>query len=478
MRYFRFLCALILSMGLTAASAQAADRHHADHDHHHDHHHGHDHGRDCGSCDNSLDRDLNERDFYILREFVNSKRVYDVQQKACALTISGDVRAEWRYMSEFQENAETKNTCALRGHNGCCKGHNDLDVECNLRFDYVNDCAWAVAHIQFDDSAGVSKGLDCHEDPDGYHGSGTDCRLNLKKAYMGYNICSNCDTRFDVEIGRRPLYAVFDSQIQFLSRADGITLKYSSTWDSIADWYCNLMGFVVNENYNHFAWATEFALLNVLDSGFDVKYSFIDWRKHGSAACKVRDPVGFRFKNSQVSIAYNVCPDYLPEGWQKPLRFYGAFVVNHNAPRWFNTGRVVEKDKEDKDKTIAVIKRGRKMNVGWYAGVTYGRVLKENDFSIDVQYQYVQAQAIPERDMSGIGRGNCLEDSFTQEHFVHGTKRVRGSGNFKGFRIESFYAITDNISLDTIIEWSTAIDKNIGGRHRYSKFELEAVYAF
>lgn len=101
----------------------------------------------------------------------------------------------------------------------------------------------------------------------------------------------------------------------------------------------------------------------------------------------------------------------------------------------------------------------------------FGKVVKEGDWALEVQYQYVEAQAMPDDDTSGIGRGNVLDESFT-------SCSRRGNTNYKGWRLEGLYALTDNMTLDSIIEWSKAADDKVGGPHTYSKFELEAIYAF
>ena len=54
----------------------------------------------------------------------------------------------------------------------------------------------------------------------------------------------------------------------------------------------------------------------------------------------------------------------------------------------------------------------------------------------------------------------------------------RGNTNFIGYRFEFLYAITDNLSIDAIYEFSNEEDRRIGGRHHYNDFELEAIYAF
>jgi len=97
--------------------------------------------------------------------------------------------------------------------------------------------------------------------------------------------------------------------------------------------------------------------------------------------------------------------------------------------------------------------------------------LKEGDWSFEVQYQFVRAFAIPDKDVSGIGRGNVLKDSVT-------APGARGNTNYKGWRFEGFYALTDDLTIDSIFEFSQAIKNKIGGSHHYSKFELETIYAF
>lgn len=417
-----------------------------------------------------FDEELNERDFDALRDYLRSKRAEDIVENTSTLTISGDVRTEYRHMNETCKGESLRGNGAkdLRGRP---VSKNDFDIEFNLRFDYVCEKAWATAHVRYDNSAGVDdnghpcipddendnpdaccreQARHCIGDPEGYHGSGACDDLCLKKAYMGYELYSDCNSRFFFELGRRGnLYNVFDSNIQFLSRFDGILVKYESTWECVADWYIQGAGFVVDERVNQFAWVLEYGLLNIADYGVDLKYSIIDWTKHGKNRCGARDPAGFRFVNSQFTSIYHLNPEWLG----KPAKVYGAFLVNHAAHK------------------IDAGKHKRYKNLGWYAGMLYGEVRKEGDWAIEVQYQYVQAQAMPDDDAGGICRGNILDESFT-------TCSRRGNTNYKGWKFEGLYAFTDNLTLDTIVEWSEAEDKEIGGAHTYSKMELEAIYAF
>lgn len=456
MRLYKYLLSLALAISFLANIAHADEQ---------------DHTR--------FEEELNERDFDALRDFLKAKRALDVDERACTLSLSGDVRTEWRNLNETccGERLRGGDSTDVSGFKPISR--NDFDIEFNLYFNYVYDRTWAVAQVRYDNSAGVDdnghpcfdnddedneacnscckdKARRCIGDREGYHGSGACDDLCLKKAYMGYNFYESDCARFDVELGRRGnLYSVFDSNIQFLSRFDGLLLKYDTQCECFADMFIHAAGFVVDERVNHFAWITEFGFLDIFDSDVDFKYSFIDWEKHGKNRCFVHNPRGFRFLNSQFTLAYNINPDWIGV----PIKLYGAFLINHAAHRIFED----DVDGEFGHRTRA--------NIGWYTGILIGRVRKEGDWALEVQYQYVEAQAMPDDDAAGITRGNVLDESFT-------TCSRRGNTNYKGVKIEGLYAVTDNITLDSIVEWSKAANKHIGGRHTYSKFELEAIYAF
>jgi hypothetical protein len=453
--------------------------------------------------------DLNERDWQALYDYIKERRSTDLEEKTCNLTISGDVRTEWRSLQEKQCGKKLRGRGSYDQRKNLPIGRNDFDIEFRLRFDYVCGNSWAVAQLQFDNSAGVDdndipcniekeievvgkdgkktkKKINCG-DPEGFHGSGFCDDLCLKKCYWGYNIYSCEESRLDIEVGRRNLYDIFDSRVQFLSRFDGVFLKYSSAFETIGNWYWSVAGFVVDERVNHFAWVTEIGFLNIMDTGLDLKYSFIDWRKNGRnrcfktcpkgsenlpgscdfVPCSVNNPVGFKFLISQWTLAYHVDPALLCD---RPAMFYGAFLWNHDSH-----GRYITNYPDCNNgvccKTSDKRRKIHGQNLAGYAGVLVGEVIGEGDWALDIRWEYVQAFAMPDDDMGGIGRGNVRSTSVTQNG-------ARGNTNYQGWRIEGLYGLTDNLSLDTIVEFSRQIDKKIGGSHRYSKFELEAIYAF
>lgn len=395
-------------------------------------------------------QETRERDFEAVHEYLNSKRTMDLIEKGHNLTISGDIRTEWRHLTE-RENGVRRRGGSIVDADGIPIGRNEFDIEFNLYFDYVCDRAWGVVWLEFDNPAGVEQNnVACKIDPEQCGGSGRCDFLCLQKAYMGYNLCCDGETRIDVELGRRPLWTVFDSRIQFQARFDGLLFKYSSSFDCWGDFYAWVGGFLVDEKVNWFGAITEIGLLNIADWGVDFKYSFINWPKIGGGKnrCGERNPRGWEFRNSQWLLAYNINPELL---CNTPAKLYGAVLWNHSARKHTFT-------------------RDRKEGLAWYAGIIIGEVFQEGDWSLDINYQVVQAQAIPDCDLSGIGRGNVRNESFTSD--------LRGNGNYKGWRFEGLYALTDNLSFDASMEWSRANNARIGNRHSFSQFELEAIYAF
>ncbi len=444
-----------------------------------------------GQDTDSHNEELNEKDFVALREYLKTKREIPLEEKDEHLSISGDVRFEWRHMNESQSGNSLRGGKKANPFTGIAISRNDFDCEFNLKFDYILDKTWAVAHLQYDNSAGVdSQDIDCKLDREGFFGSGRCDDLWFKKAYCGYSFWDNPSSRFDVEIGSRGnLYYAFDSRVQFLSRLDGIVFKYEASSDLMRKYYAKLAGFVVDERVNHFAWATEVGAIDIMESGIDLKYSFIDWMPHargrcGKIICKdekippvfrnkakfIHDPLAFQFYVSQWTAAYNFDPELF---CGVPVKAYGAFLMNHGrkyAKVYKGTNIVATPFNEDlydkKGKPTTRIKA----NLGWYVGVLIGEVEKEGDWSVEAQYQYVEALCMPEMDEAGISRGNVLGESFTQTG--------RGFTNYKGWKVEALYAITNELSLDAIVEASKEANRRLGGRHRYSKVELEAIYAF
>jgi hypothetical protein len=431
-----------------------------------------------------LDDEIHENDFQALRDFIKSKRAIDLEEKAAHMSITGEIAAKWKHTNEKGRKGGILGPQEmLRGgdatdYKDLPVSRNDFNIELDLYFDYESDRTWAAAQLEFDNSAGVFDNRkactdtsqfqtlatiladgDDDVDPSGWHGSGSCEDICLKKAYFGYNFCETDDTRLDIEVGRRRLNNVFDSNIQFGSLFDGFVLEYETVLGTFSDWYLYAGGFVVDRRVNHFGWVAETGFINICDTGFDFKYSFIHWPKYGKNRCFVENPAGMKFLNSQFTAYYHLDPELI----YQPVVLFAAFLVNHDN----NKRLVVEKISS----TEAALRRV-KQNIGWYAGFRIGEVELEGDWAFEVQYQYVQAFAVGDGDLPSraIGRGNVLDESITN--------RFRSNTNYKGWKFQFLYAITDNLTVDALLEWSKQIDRKIGGAHHFSRFQFETVYAF
>jgi len=453
----------------------------------------------------SFHKGTRERDFDAVQRFVNSKRTISLEEKDSNLSIAGDIRVDWTHTNESVAKQKLRNAddgarevedddlfggtyvvVSDVASDGVEYKNNEFDIEFNLYIDYICDRSWGVVWLQFHDDAGIDNNIHRYrsQDVNGLYGSGNCDGLCLKKAYIGYNICADGCQRIDIEIGRRPLYTIFDSRVQFNSRFDGILLKYSRPVENWGDFYWNIGGFVVDDRSQHYAYATELGLVNICDCGLSVKYSFIDWlsgldnsynRARGMSG-NIKKPYGTRFRISQISGSYT----FQPECLCMPLKVYAAYLHNHDATA-FSSGTG----------PTAVSTNGRKLNDAWYAGAIIGKVCHECDWSFEVNFQKVEAQALPDEDVSGIGfKRNVLLETFTAEG--------RGFTNYMGWFAEGLYAVTDNLTVNARFEYSQEADKDVvavafptgtdsdfvqpsvsdRAKHKYTMLRVQAIYAF
>lgn len=400
-------------------------------------------------------KEAQERDSEAVSDFVKSKRGITVAEKGGNMMISGEVHSEWSHLKcktnhKKQRGSKTDHLKPPATPHAPYAS-NEFTAEADLMFDYKADRTWASIQLQMSNEAGIRERTRKEGVNDSKHflwGSGTLDDLVLRKAYMGYNVMEQGTSRFDVEIGRRRMYDVFDSRIQFNSYFDGLTFKYANSFEGMTDFTAKVAAFVIDDTVNHFGYVAEFGFLNIVDSGFDFKYSIIDWDTVAANRMGEKHPRGAKFLNSQYTVAYNVSPDMTGV----KTKLYGAYLNNAHAKKNHFSNH-------------------KKAGNAWYAGVKFGEVKKATDWALDVNYQWVQAQAIPEYDVSGIQRDNPRAISFYK-------KPWGGFANYKGYEVDAFYALTDNLTLNMTVERVHQESRKIGGRHRSWQFQLAAVYAF
>lgn len=395
-----------------------------------------------------------QRDFEAVQEFVNSKRTIPLDEKESCLKITGDVKVDMLYRRERLEGEE------LRGR-GTAHPHFTSEVEADLFFNYKGDHTSARVQLNFDNQMGIIGG-DAEKDPQGLIGSGECGDLCVKTCYWNWNFFNRDCHKLSLQVGRNKLYRMFDSRIEFNSLADGVLFEWKKTYQP--DWaiYWKTLGFVVDARANHLSFVTEIGTLDFMETKFDAKYSFIDWKLKGHNRAGTINPPGLRFAISQWGLAYNY---YTKWEFCKKARWYGAFLVN-TAAKSKPTAKTVDKDNNPIEKVLDISRE----NIGWYAGMIIGDVKNPGDWSLDMNYQYVQAQAIPDPDNQGIGNGNVKKNTL----YANGL----GKGNYKGWHFEGLYQISKSLAIDVTFNFSSQIKRSIGGDHFYSIFETDFIYEF
>lgn len=400
--------------------------------------------------------DPDSKDMDALRRWLSDKRLVTMREIGGDLSLSGEVR------TEFQATNEVKNNIQQRGNHGLnLRPMYAWDIEVNLMLDYRTDRTWAAIKLEFDNDMGQR--------------SGTVSNIRLEKAYLGGRIIPGDTFTFDAEIGRRYLYNVFDSKLEFSTIFDGLLLRFSKAFLQIGDTYINLGAFLIDDRTNHYGFVTEIGCLRIANVGLNMKYSLIDWYRPGSESERDNTSVEntladlrYKFLVSQVFASYQFYPEWIGK---RLIKFYSAALVNHLA----NPNPLAEVGIEDQ--------AFGKQNWGWYSGVSIGVVKKQGDWAIDANFQWLQVQAIPDFDVNGVGRGNAARDGvYTVNASGSGGPTTRatavGNTNYYGFEVDALYAFTDNLTLEQDLKWSWTLDKDIGPNIIYKQYELEFIYAF
>ncbi|MBI5345973.1 MAG: hypothetical protein HZB76_02370 [Chlamydiae bacterium] len=390
--------------------------------------------------DLELDGKQIDPDIRALRQWINEKRMITIKEMGGNLALSGEVRPS------CQGNFETKNGKRQIGRESSGDtAQYQFDIELNLMLDYHTDRSWADVKLEFDNEMGTQ--------------SGKFSNIVLERAYFGGRAIQGETFTLDAELGRRELN-LFDSKIEFGSILDGAIFKFNKAFQSIGDFYFNTAVFLVDDFYKHFGEVGEFGFLRIANTGFLIKYSFINWKKHFSGSCQELRNDRFRFGISQVLLAYQVDLNNRPY----IVKPYIAFLCNHFA------------------KELPVV-ANKKANLAGYIGISVGTISKAKDWAFDASYQIVQAQAVPDFDAAGVGRGNA-EGIGTYTIHINGkggattVETTVGGGNFLGFEIEGLYAITQNLIVLMNYQESNTLDHQIGPNIHFTGFEIEFIYAF
>lgn len=432
--------------------------------------------------DYPMDNEPDSKDIEFLRNWFKTKRAVSIEEKGGELSLSGAVRTEYN-RQEAKADVTGADKRELYGWSESTPS-NDFKNRVDLFFDYRTAHTWASIKLKFNNRMGAL--------------GGQTNRLDLEKAIMGYRVYDNGKAAIlDIEAGRTKLYNFFDSKTQFNSLLDGLSLHFGDSIEHVFDLDARVAMGVVDTQFNQYAYFGELDFMDIGEIGLFFKYAYSHWRKHGTSAQwrteggtftrmttgtsydHALDNPQFRFQISQFILGYDMDPEVL----RFPLKIYGAFSLNHAA----------------EDTVVAAGNTNaftlpKSQRYAWYLGVTAGKVVKRGDWSVEVIYQSVDAQAIPDYDVAGIGLGNPYGYNMYQAASGAPTGVANlpayigpaGNANYRGWTADVMFAITNNISLLLEYDWSEQKTRDLdasatnrqGARQSYQRFGASAIYAF
>lgn len=375
-----------------------------------------------------------------LEDWITNKREITILERGGNLSVAGDIHFQYESVNEVLNGLRQRGPSSAFPNAAV----DNWNVEFNLYFDYRTDNTWASVQIEYNGNCGVI--------------SGTFDNINLEMALLGGRIYNSSSFFIDLELGRRRFDYTFDSKIEFGSFMDGILLHYNKAFTNWGDFYLYGGFFIVNQAISQYGYVGEFGLLDLFNQGFFFKYSIIDWdTKDFSSPAQSST---FDFICSQFLIGWNSSLPHL----NIPLTLYAAGLINTAA-------------------CPLELTYYHKYNLAGYIGMTVGDLLKPGDWSFDINYQYVEPQAIPSFDAGGIGIGNAQGTGLYTTQLDGGgnelnTTTALGDVNYRGFSIEFLYLLTPNITLSQIYQQSTNAISSIGPKVDYKVFEIEIIYAF
>ncbi len=359
--------------------------------------------------------------FEALKAWIATKRQVTIKERGGSLSLSGDIRAEYLTSNEQQNGLKNIGNNSLHP----LIASDQFKISFGLLLDYRADSTWASVKLKFSNNMGVI--------------SGTNNKINLERAFIGFRIVDNERFTIDMEPGRRKLSYTFDSRIEFNAIMDGLLIKYDQSSDRFGDFYIHGGALVVNDYKNLYAYVVEFGVLNLFNTGVYLKYALIDWyTKHFS------NPVEndrFEYFNNQFLAGYRFVAPYI----DKVSILYGAFLINSAAPK-------------------RAIFNEQKANLAAYLGFTMGEARKKGDWAFDTNIQYVQPQSIPDYDFGGIGAGGSDLPIYEKTNYIGGL-------------FEFLYLITDNLTISQSFKCAQSLHY-LSNHYKYKQYKLEFIYAW
>lgn len=358
------------------------------------------------------------------------ERLLEDTESTGELSIDAEVTAKWKNVHEQLNGIKQVGIDSASG-----RANNQYGIQANLLFDYSKDKTWAQIKLEFDNSAGRN--------------TGSVDAIALKRANMGYHILQDAPVFIDVLVGRAQMSDLYYSEVEFDGVSDGVTLTLRSDIEGFTDFVTKGGIYLYDAKTSHAFWVVDVGFYNFANTGLYFEYNLIDWSKDSRSG--YQGAPNNRFLISQANVGWNSNPDLIPI----PVKVFSGFLWNHRAYKGHYTHYQTE-------------------NFAFYAGLQMGKVKKQYDWAFKAQWQSVQAEAIPDFDVSGIGRGNAIKGALYSNN--NGPLRT-GNTNYQGFEISGIFALTDNISLKPKFQRSVALNTSIN-TFSYTRFGVDALYTY
>lgn len=290
----------------------------------------------------------------------------------------------------------------------------------NLNASYENDNTWAFAKLRWREIGGTTAD---------FYSSG----VTLRDARIGSTLVQEGDYRLNLELGRWGyMHQVFDSSVQFDDRLDGIVLSYNNKLESFSDFEAILAAFQIESDTDSWGFCLQLSLEDISDTGLYTRYSYKDNKD---------------YRTSQFTAGYK----FMPEKLKKDTKFYGAYIHNH-AAQAVNGAEIGPDTYYSKKEADA-----------FYLGVDYGTIKAAGDWMINAEYQYVEENATPADDNSGIH------------------KNIDGAPNYKGWKLSFTNSVTDDLKVVATASYAKEAEKRaalFAPTYSHKFFELETIYSF
>jgi hypothetical protein len=381
-----------------------------------------------------------------LERYIQELRSKTLSKKLSYLSLSGDVRVTWRHERVMRDGID------LTGPNSDPHLPNQAWIsEINMILDVGKLPAWSMWKINFRSRMGQL--------------SGSKGELAVQRALVGLDFADTLTREVYIQAGREMLSDDFESRIEFNTLFDGVMFSWTEKVERFGDYYIKGGPMIVDFGVGQYGWIAETGVEELAGSGAFVKVNYIDWEGNNvPPGIGPEDEDRREFFDEVARAAYRFqIVQYLAGYWFEwecfpwPFQPYAAYLQNYVAEPVPST-------------------HGRKEDKAFYAGFSLGKLSRPGDWVIDLNYQWVQALAIPQFDVSGIGNGLPVGPEFRRE--VRFFEQGRGNTNYRGWAFKGSMNVTKSLIGQLKYEWSQPIIRSIGGRGLYNKVQMQFLFVF